>query len=217
MTFKYTLLLILPVWLASQVAAGAQDASDELFATHGRYQLTAGDVFDVHYRYTPEFNQTVTVQPDGFITLQVAGEVRVGGLTLEQARFEIAKRSSQRLLEPEVALTLKEFEKPYFVVGGEVSKPGKFELRGATTALQAIAMAGGFTPGSKHSQVLLIRRLDGDRAEVKPIDLKRIERQPAQGEEWRLRSGDMLLVPKNKISKVERFVNWSTFGIPIPW
>ena len=164
-------------------------------------------------RYTPEFNQTIEVQPDGFVMLQIAGELRVAGLTVEQARVEVAKRSEARLKEPDVALSLKEFEKPSFIVGGEVAKPGKFELRGSTTALEAIAIAGGFTPGSKHSQVLLVRRLDAERAHVTQIDLKKIEKQPQLAEEYLLRAGDMLLVPKNTLSKVERIVKWTSIGI----
>lgn len=86
-------------------------------------------------------------------------------------------------------------------------------MRGPTTALEAIAMAGGFTSGSKHSQVLLLRRLDAERAAVTEIDLKRIEREPQQAEEYRLLPGDMLLVPKNTLTKVERIVKWASFGI----
>jgi protein involved in polysaccharide export with SLBB domain len=53
---------------------------------------------------------------------------------------------------------LKDFEKPYFVAGGRVARPGKYDLRGDTTVSQGIALAGGFLDSAKHSQVVLFRR-----------------------------------------------------------
>src|SRR6202034_2070533 len=108
-----------------------------------RYRLQPTDILEVHYRYTPEFNQTVTVQPDGFVNLQIVGDLKLQGLTLEEVKAVILEKASQRLKDPEVTLVLKDFEKPYFVVGGEVANPGKYEMRGQVTAVQAIAMAGG--------------------------------------------------------------------------
>src|SRR5208282_37084 len=107
--------------------------------------------------------QTVTVQPDGFVTLQIVGDLKLQGLTLEQLTAAILEKAAQRLNDPEVTIVLRYFEKPYFVVGGEVGAPGRFEMRGAVTALQAIQMAGGFkTASAKYSQVLLFRRIGPD-------------------------------------------------------
>ena len=90
------------------------------------YLILPGDVIEVQYRYTPEFNQTVTVQPDGYITLPIVGSVKVSEMTLEQARQLILKRAGERLQEPEATVTLKEFQKPYFVVAGEVA--GQYQI-----------------------------------------------------------------------------------------
>lgn len=211
---RLMLLIVLSLALGPQATpAWSQDAQAEFFATHGRYQLQPGDVFEVRYRYSPEFNEVVTVQPDGFVMLQIAGEVKVDGLTVEGVRLEITRRSEVRLADPEVAIALREFERPSFIVSGEVTRPGRFDLRGTVNALEAIALAGGFTSASKHSQVLLVRRLDADRASVQPLDLKRLERQPGQADEWRLRPGDLLIVPKNTLSKVERIVRWTSLGL----
>ena len=115
------------------------------FSEHDpRYRLQPTDVLEVHYRYTPEFDQSVTVQPDGFVTLQIVSDLKVRGLTLEQAKAAILEKANLRLVEPEITLALKDFEKPYFVFGGEVGNPGQFEMRGSVTAVQAIARAGGF-------------------------------------------------------------------------
>ena len=63
------------------------------------------------------------------------------------------------LHDPEVSIILKDFEKPFFLAGGQVARPGKYELRSPTTVAEAVAIAGGFTEQAKHSQVVLFRKL----------------------------------------------------------
>jgi polysaccharide export outer membrane protein len=75
-----------------------------------RYRLNPGDVIEVNYRYTPEFNQTVTIQPDGFVMLEIVGELKISELTVEQARQKILENAVKRLKDPEVNLLLKEFQ-----------------------------------------------------------------------------------------------------------
>src|ERR1700739_2904086 len=98
--------------------------ADQELHQRPRYMLHAGDVITLDYRYTPEFNQTVTIQPDGYVSLDIVGEVKVSGLTLEEAHDQIATAASSRLNHPELTLTLKDFQRPYIVVAGEVVRPG---------------------------------------------------------------------------------------------
>ena len=179
-----------------------------------RYILQASDVIEIHYRYSPEFDQTVTVQPDGFVSLQLAGDLKLRGLTVDEAKASILQKASERLKDPEITVVLREFEKPYFVVGGEVGNPGRFEMRGSITAMQAIAMAGGFKAASaKHSQVILFRRVGPDLAKTEILNLKAAMSPSATEPLADLRSGDMLLVPQNQISKIERYVKWFSVGM----
>jgi polysaccharide biosynthesis/export protein len=182
-----------------------------------RYRLHTSDTLEIHYRYSPEFDQTVTVQPDGFVDLRLVGELKVEGLSVDQTRAEIVRKSSERLKDPEVAVELKDFEKPYFTVGGEVNHPGRFEMRGPVTPLQAIAMAGGFNSGSaKHSQVILLRRAGPDLANTQILDLKAAAKPSAREQPADLHSGDMLIVPQNRLSKLERIIKLSNLGAYIP-
>jgi polysaccharide biosynthesis/export protein len=171
-----------------------------------RYKLVAGDVVEISYRYTPEFNQTVTIHPDGFVVLQIVGEIKLSGLNLEQARQEIIKRAGERLKDPEVTLILKEFQKPYFIVSGEVAQPGKFEIREETTALQALMTAGGFKDSAKSSQILVFRKINAEFAEVRMLNLKDIKKTSDLENDLTLESGDIIFVPRNNFSKIERFV-----------
>jgi polysaccharide biosynthesis/export protein len=207
------------LWLIA-AAAVAFCQPKEFAERDPRYALQPSDVLEIHYRYTPEFDQTVTLQPDGFVTLQIIGDIKLQGLTLAQAKAAILERASQRLQSPEVTIALTEFEKPYFVVGGEVAHPGKFDMRGQVTAIEAIAIAGGFkTASAKHSQVILFRKAGGDLAKTEILDLKAATKPSATEPLIGLRPGDVLVVPQNRVSKIERFIKWANIGVywnPIP-
>ncbi len=174
--------------------------------TEERYRLQPGDVFEVQFRYSPEFNQTVTVQPDGYVSLEVGGDLKVAGLTIEQARAAILKKASSRLQDPIATIVLKEFQKPYFVIAGEVSLPGKIEMRERVTALQAIMLAGGMKETARSAQVVVFRRINTDTAEVKLLNLKSVRRTADLENDLTLQPGDMVFVPRDKISRIERFM-----------
>jgi polysaccharide export outer membrane protein len=180
---------------------------------HPLYRLSKSDVFEVNFTFSPEFNQTLTVQPDGYVALRGAGLVLAEGLTLAELQKAIAKAYLGFLHDPEVTVTLKEFEKPYFLASGEVSRPGKYELRGDLTVTEAVAIAGGFTQQARHSQVVLFRRISLDVAEAHLVDAKRMLNSRNLREDWHLRPGDFIFVPQSRISKVRKFVpasamNW---------
>ncbi len=147
------------------------------------------------------------MQPDGYVALKDAGPVQAQGLTLEELRLAVGRAYTGYLHDPQVAVALKEFEHPYFVAGGEVSKPGKYELRADISILEAVEIAGGFTHEAKHSQVLLFRRVNDDLVEAQVFDLKRMLKERSLGEVPLLRPGDLVFVPQNSISKIERFLS----------
>ena len=177
-----------------------------------RYKLLPGDVFEVQYRYSPEFNQTVTVQPDGHVTLEIGGDLVVSGLTLEQLRKLIYTEANERLNEPDVLVILKDFHRPFFVVAGQVAQPGRFEMREPVTAFQAVMLAGGFKEGANSAQVLVYRRVDDETAEVKVVDLKRLKKIATARGDLPLEAGDMLFVPADKLSKIERYARIASVG-----
>jgi len=205
---KKTILLIAISLLTVPLVAHAQDQRPPRLTTvtEERYRLQPGDVLEIQYRYSPEFNQTVTVQPDGYITLEVGGDLKVAGMTVDQLRQAILKKASTRLQDPIATVILKEFQKPYFVVAGEVAQPGKIEMRERVTAIQAIMLAGGMKETAKSSQVVVFRKINSDIAEVKLLNLKTIRRTSDLENDLTLQPGDMVFVPRDKISKIERFM-----------
>src|ERR1700676_274966 len=107
------------------------------------YRLNRSDVVALSFTLSPELDQTLTIQPDGYITPKDARPVHAQGLTLEEFCEAVRKAYAGYLHDPQVAVALKEFEHPYFVAGGEVGKPGKYELRADTTVIEAVEIAGG--------------------------------------------------------------------------
>ena len=140
--YCFAILAFLCVGTTAGSAADSAKEKPQFTPREPRYRIQPNDVVEVHFRYTPEYNLTAMVQPDGFISIEVVGDVKIAGLTLEEASATIAKQASARLRDPEATVQLKDFVKPHFVVAGEVNHPGTYDLRGQVTAIQAIAMSG---------------------------------------------------------------------------
>ena len=132
---------------------------------------------------------------------------------MDEAAAAIADKAGKRLQNPEVTVTLKEFVRPFFTVAGEVNHPGRFDLRGRVSAVEGIAVSGGFKESSKRSTVILLRRTGADLAEVKVLDLKRLMSAASIEEDLTLRSGDLLVVPQNAISRLEPFMRIGNTGL----
>jgi polysaccharide export outer membrane protein len=186
-------------------------------ARHPLYRLRKSDVLEVHFVFSPELDQTITVLPDGFVNLKMAGDVLAEGLTIAEFRDAVRQAYLPTLSDPDVSVTLRDFEHPFFIVGGQVGRPGKYELRSPTGAAEAIAIAGGFTEQAKHSQVVLFRKINDGIVESHVLDLKRMLGARNLEEDLELKPGDMLFVPQNRISKIRKFLpvaSLSTFFTP---
>jgi polysaccharide export outer membrane protein len=182
-----------------------------------RYHIEAGDTFDLTFDLSPEFNQlAVAVQPDGFVTLHGVGDIKVAGETVPQLTETVKQAYSKILNNPMISIVLKDFEKPYFVADGQVAKPGKYDMHGNMTVTQAIAVAGGFKSEAKHSQVVLFRRLDDQWTQAQLIDVKKMEKKRDLREDPFLHTGDMLFVPKNTLSKIDRIIPNMSMGSYLP-
>ncbi len=171
------------------------------------YRLRPSDIVEVSFTVAPELNQTLTVQPDGYVMLKDAGLVEAQGLNLQEFSGAVQAAYRGYLHDPQVAVALREFEHPYFVVGGQVGKPGKYELRSDTTVLEAVEIAGGLTQLAKHSQVVLFRRAGEDLVEARLLDLKKMLKEGNVREDAHLQPGDLVFVPQNTISKIARFLS----------
>jgi polysaccharide biosynthesis/export protein len=207
------------VTTASATPPTASATEPQFQRRDSRYKLAPGDSFDITFDLSPEFNQAgVAVQPDGFVTLRGVGDVKVQGQTVPQLTETLLKTYGKILNNPVISVVLKDFQRPYFIADGQVARPGKYELRADTTLTEAIAMAGGFLDTAKHSQVVLYRRVDDNWTSAQVINVKKMENERSMTEDPFLHPGDMLFVPKNRISKIKPYIPNTGMGAyaPIP-
>jgi polysaccharide export outer membrane protein len=204
-------VIITAVIIGLFVSPIASMANDQLHK-RPRYTLHTGDVISLDYRYTPEFNQSVTVQPDGYVTLNIVGDIKATNVTLDDLHDEIVRSASIRLNHPELSISLKQFQPPYIVVAGEVDKPGKIEIHQDTSALQAIMLAGGFKDSALDTRVILFRHVNEQMAEVRQLDLHNIKKTGDLERDAALEPGDMLLVTRNKTEHFARFMKAANLG-----
>lgn len=194
---------------AAQPPPGRQSSPDVQNA-ESRYHVHPSDVLIVSFPLSPELNQTVSVQPDGYISLLNVGTVHVDGLTVPELRQDIAKAYAGILNHPIVDVDLKDFQRPFFVVEGQVAKPGQYDLRNQLTVSQAVAIAGGFTPDAK-GQAFLLHRV-GDVMEVKKENCAAFLSGKNEGIDLRIESGDIVVIPTAFITKFRRYVPY-TLGL----
>ena len=140
------------------------------------------------------------------------GDVRVSDLTVEQAHDLIVEKARAHLKDPELTVVLLDFQQPYVVVAGEVGKPGKIDFREKTTAMQAILLSGGFAEDARPSQVVLFRKINSDTAEVRVLNLKNVRKAVELEHDIQLEPGDMLLVPRDKLEGISRYMKLLNVG-----
>lgn len=171
-----------------------------------RYKIQRDDVLSITFPLSPEFDQPrITVQPDGYITLQNVGSIFVQDLTVPELVDAIKKAYGGILHEPIIDVDLLDFQRPYFLVSGQVGKPGQYDLRHDTTVSEAIATAGGFSPTAK-TQVFLFHRVSSDWVEVKKLNVKDILNGKNANEDAYLSPGDQIFVPEKFITKFRKYV-----------
>lgn len=173
-----------------------------------RYKICRDDALTLTFPIAPEFNQKIMVMPDGYVNLQGAGSVYILGLTVPEAVEAIKKAYAGVLHDPIIDVDLTDFQKPYFVVLGQVGKPGQYDLRYDMTVTQAVAVAGGFSPTAK-TQLLYYHPISPTTMEVKRLNIKDVLNGKNVNEEVHLSPGDMIFVPEKAITKFRKYVPYS--------
>jgi polysaccharide export outer membrane protein len=196
---------------AAFAPADTNPSASQLVQRNPRYVIQRQDVLVLTFPLTPELNQTVTVQPDGYINLQNGGSLHVQGTTVPDVMDEVKKAYAGTLQNPIVNVDLKDFQKPLFTVSGQVGKPGQYELRNEITVAEGIAVAGGLAPTAK-TQVFLFHKTPNGTFRVQRFNLKEILDGKKLDEDVMLKPGDMIYVPNTFIDKFRKYVPYSVNG-----
>jgi len=182
------------------------------------YTIQIGDEFDIKSYYNPELNEHVIVRPDGKISLPLVNEIEAAGKTPAQLADELTNRYSSEFKQPQVAIILRTFGAQKVYVAGQVNKPGMVNLVGQLTALQAVALAEGFTDVARTGEVVVIRRGPDNRPTTTMLDLNAAIRGSDLKQDLLLQPYDIIYVPRTRIANVNRWVNqYIRQNIPIPF
>jgi polysaccharide export outer membrane protein len=151
---------------------------------------------------------SVKVTPAGDVQLPGLGSVFVQGLTLSEAKQEIDARYDGAVPGVQVTLVLVERAPRFIYVMGEVGQPGRFELEGPTTVMQAIGMAGSWQTGANLRQVVVFRRGPDWRLMATMLDLRGAlyGRRPVPADDIWLNDSDIVLVTKTPIQQADELI-----------
>ena len=185
----------------AQTAPAAMVYSEETPA----YRLFPGDEVEITIFSAPELSRAATIGPDGRIALPLIGAVRAADLTAEELHDILVAAYASHLRMPELTVTPRTYGSRQVFVGGEVARPGIYEMPASIDAFQAVALAGGFLPSARRGEVLVLSRAGGE-AQVTETDLSNRAMRHGFPDAQPLQRYDVVYVPRSRISQVNLFM-----------
>jgi polysaccharide biosynthesis/export protein len=156
--------------LESSVAAAARMGL-------GDYRIGAEDLLEVQVFGVDQLARTVRVNSFGLVSLPLIGSIAVGGMTAQEAERLIGRKLAENYLQdPQVSVFIKEYTNQRVTVEGAVAKPGIYPLRGQTTLLRTLAIAGGQGALSDMNNVVVFRGDASGKRDAQVFDVEKIRR-----------------------------------------
>ncbi|BBK29640.1 polysaccharide biosynthesis/export protein [Stella humosa] len=176
------------------------------------YRLGVGDKMKVKFLITREMDDEVTVGPDGFVGIRVAGRVKAEGRTIPEVQDAIIAGSRQVLRPQSVVVALEDAVSWRIYVGGSVRTPNVYRMGdNRLSTLQAIIMAGGFDSEARFEEIVLIRRSPNNRPMLRTVNVREVIQTGHHESDVPLQPGDIVYVPRSHIGEVnlwvEQFIN----------
>jgi polysaccharide export outer membrane protein len=187
------LLMLILAGLTGLALAPAPAAAQET-----GYRLNPGDVVRISVWREEELNREALVQPDGSVSFPLAGQVAAAGRTPGELQADIAQRLDRFIPGAVVTVELLDAKGNVVYVIGEVNRPGAYQVGRDISVVQAISLAGGFTPFAGTSRVRVIRKT-AEGETVIPVDYRDIERGRDLAADIPLRAGDTVIVPAGSL------------------
>jgi polysaccharide export outer membrane protein len=172
----------------------------EANSTGEEFLLGPEDVLDITVWRSEDLTQKgIVVRPDGYISMPLIGEVEVNRRTAKELAAHIADRLKEYKEKALVHVKVKEVNSYYVYVLGDVAKPGKYQVKSHITVLQAIAIAGGFTPYAAKNNMHVRRTVVGPPGHSKEVKIPARYDDLLSGDgeikDFLLKTGDMVVVP----------------------
>jgi polysaccharide export outer membrane protein len=188
------------------IARGQEPAAPIVYSdATAAYRFYPGDEIEITVFSAPELNRVVTVGPDGRVALPLIGAVRAADLTAEELHDALVAAYATQLRTPELSVTPRSYHSRQVFVGGEVARPGVYEMPAQIDAFQAVALAGGFLPSARRGDVLVLSRAGGE-SRVTEVDLSPRAMRAGFPDARALQRYDVVFVPRSRISQVNLFM-----------
>ena len=158
------------------------------------YRLNPGDILRISVWNEEALQQEIMVLPDGTISFPLVGILQVADRTPEQVQDELKERLSRLIPDPEINLAVQAVEGNTIFIIGKVNQPGRFTMTSPTDVVQALSLAGGFTPYAKSDSIQVLRRV-GTKQQIFRFDYSKIADGRALETNILLKSGDTIVVP----------------------
>ncbi len=175
------------------------------------YRIQVDDSLDIKFWGDSELDQSVSVRPDGMISLPYVDDVRAAGLTPVELDAELTRRYAVELKSPELTVIVTGAGGQQIYIGGEVGGTGTLHMTENMTLLQAVHEAGGFLTTSRLKQVMLIRTMPSGERFARTIDMRPVLTGLDPSRDVPLQGNDVIFVPRTKIANVnlwvEQYVN----------
>lgn len=162
------------------------------------YVLQPGDLVDIQVYMEDNMNRVLRLSGTGTITFPLVGNIKLSGLTLEQAEMRLADRLRSYIKNPQVSMLVKEYGNKTVYVLGQVSKPSAIQIppERPLTVLEAITSVGGFTDIANASKVRVLRVENGKQKTI-DVDVSQITKQGKKNLDISLQPGDVVFVPQS--------------------
>jgi polysaccharide export outer membrane protein len=157
------------------------------------YRIGREDVLDVSVWRDADLSRTIPVRPDGFISLPMVGEVKAEGKTPVELEKELKTKLTAFVVEPKVTVIVREVNSSRVFITGEVTHPGAYPIRGRTSVVQAIALAGGFSDFASSDGIVVLRNNSKEKYPVRYSDL--VDADDKERVQFFLMPGDTIVVP----------------------
>lgn len=112
------------------------------------YVIGAADVLFISVLGNKDLDTVSSVTPGGKISFPLVGDVQAAGLTAEELADVLTRMLGEKIRNPVVSVSLREINSYRVYVLGGVARPGVLSSKSQITLLQALALAGGLTPGA---------------------------------------------------------------------
>lgn len=159
------------------------------------YVVGEADVLRINVWKEPEISQSsISVQPDGMISVPLVGIVHVSNMTVPQIEEMLTAKLRRFIDKPQVTVTVVEVRSKSVYLTGEVTRPGVYSLLSTTNVVQLVVRAGGLTPFAHRNSVVVLRNTNGVEEKLK-VNLSKVLRGEAPEQNIQLLPSDIVVVP----------------------